>query len=149
MPDDTEQSLGQLFVNVCRLHHTKADQCVEQLGLYRGQAILLMILSEKDGITHSDIADRLRISPAAATRVIKRLEALNYLQRQPDPNDERISRVYIQEKGQFLIDEIHQAFLQLERGMFNDFSTKDKDFLRELLMRIQVNLQNSKLNPKE
>ncbi len=149
MPDDTEQSLGQLFVNVCRLHHTKADQCVEQLGLYRGQAILLMILSEKDGITHSDIADRLRISPAAATRVIKRLEALNYLQRQPDPNDERISRVYIQEKGQFLIDEIHQAFLQLERGMFNDFSTKDKDILRELLMRIQVNLQNSKLNPKE
>jgi DNA-binding MarR family transcriptional regulator len=149
MLDDADQSLGRLFVNVCRLHHTKADQCMEQFGLYRGQAILLMILSEKDGMTHSDIADRLKISPAAATRVIKRLEALNYLQRQPDLNDERISRVYLQEKGRILIDEIHRSFRNLERVMFNDFSTEDEDIFRDLLMRIQSNLQNGKLSSEK
>jgi hypothetical protein len=30
---------------------------MERIGLYRGQAILLMILSRHDGITHSEIAE--------------------------------------------------------------------------------------------
>jgi DNA-binding MarR family transcriptional regulator len=92
------------MVNVCRLHHKRADQSMDQVGLYRGQAFLLMILSQHDGMTHSEIAENLEISPAAATKVIKRMEQAGYLQRQADPADERISRVYLQDKGQFELD---------------------------------------------
>jgi hypothetical protein len=40
------QDLGRLMVNVCRLHHKRANQSMDQIGLYRGQAFLLMILSQ-------------------------------------------------------------------------------------------------------
>jgi DNA-binding MarR family transcriptional regulator len=74
------QELGRLLVSVCRLHHTRADQSMDQIGLYRSQAILLMTLSQRDGMMHSEIAEQLEISPAAATKVIKRMEQAQYLQ---------------------------------------------------------------------
>ena len=71
-----EIKIGPLMANIGRLHATRADRFMDRIGLFRGQAFLLMILSEQDGLTHSEIADKLEISPAAATKVIKRMEAL-------------------------------------------------------------------------
>jgi DNA-binding MarR family transcriptional regulator len=98
---------------------------MERIGLYRGQAILLMILSRHDGITHSEIAEKLRISPAAATKVIKRMEQAGYLQRQADPADERVSRIYLQDPGRALIAEIESVFGKLGRAMFEGVPERD------------------------
>ncbi len=85
--------LGRLFVGLARLHSTRADQVMDQIGLFRGQGMLLKFLSKFDGQTLSEIAEKLEISPAAVTKVTKRMEEQNYLKRQPDPKDERVSRV--------------------------------------------------------
>jgi len=134
------QELGRLLVSVCRLHHTRADQSMDKIGLYRGQAILLMILSEQDGMTHSEIAETLEISPAAATKVIKRMEQAHYVQRRADPADERVSRVYLQAHGHALIAEIRTAFGRLDRAMLDGLPEPDLDRLRDLLTRMQANL---------
>lgn len=136
-----DQDLGRLLVSVCRLHHTRADQSMDRLGLYRGQAFLLMTLSRQNGMTHSEIAEKLQISPAAVTKVIKRMEQARYLQRQADPADERVSRVYLQEKGRALIAEINTAFDKLDRVMFDELPAQDLERLYELLVRMQANLQ--------
>jgi len=136
------QDLGRLLVSVCRLHHTRADQSMDQLGLYRGQASLLMALARQNGMTHSEIAEKLEISPAAATKVIKRMEQAQYLQRQTDPADERVSRVYLRDKGRALITEITAAFGKLDRTMLDGLPAPDLEKLRELLTCMQVNLQH-------
>jgi DNA-binding MarR family transcriptional regulator len=135
------EDLGRLLVSVCRLHHTKADQSMDQIGLYRGQALLLMTLSQQDGMTHSEIAEKLGISPAAATKVIKRMEQAQYLQRRADPADERISRVYLLDKGRALIDEINAAFAKLDRTTFGGLPQPELERLLNLLKRMQANLQ--------
>ncbi len=81
--------LGRLIADIGRLQASRLDQMMDELGLYRGQAVLLIVLGEQDGLTHSEIAEALKISPAAATKVIKRLEELGYLQRRADPSDDR------------------------------------------------------------
>jgi DNA-binding MarR family transcriptional regulator len=133
--------LGRLLVSVCRLHHTRADQSVERIGLYRGQAILLMILAHHEGITHSEIAAKLEISAAAATKVIKRMEQAGYLARQPDPDDERVSRVYLCDKGRAVTAEIDAAFAEMDRAMFEGLPAAELERLRELLVQMQANLQ--------
>jgi len=115
---------------------------MERIGLYSGQAILLAILSQQDGMTHSEIAEKLEISPAAATKVIKRMEQAGYLQRQADPSDERISRVCLLEKGRTVRAEIHRAFGRLDRVMFEGLTEPELQLFRELLTRMQANLQN-------
>ena len=134
------QELGRLLVSVCRLHHTRADQSMDKIGLYRGQARLLMTLSEQDGLSHSEIAEKLEISAPAATKVIQRMEEAHYVQRQADPADERISRVYLQAQGHALIAEIRRTFGQLDQTMFDGLTDLDLERFRDLLTQMQANL---------
>jgi DNA-binding MarR family transcriptional regulator len=143
MDDNQEIPLGRLLGNLCRLQATRADQLMEQFGVYRGQGILLVILSHQDGLTHSEIAERLQISPSAATKVIKRLEDLKYLKRQPDLSDERISRVYLQPAGWAVIDKIHAAFKRINAVISAGISQQEQEQLRNLIGRIHANLEKA------
>jgi DNA-binding MarR family transcriptional regulator len=140
MHDLTDYSIGRLLFHVCRLRGTHAAQLMEQFGLFRGQARVLLILSHDNGIMHSHIAEKLAISPAATTKVIKRLETLEYLERRPDPDDERVSRVYLLPKGRELIDKIHQAFTQLDEVSFRGIPSEDLETFGRCLFQIQSNL---------
>lgn len=149
MSNHEKEMLGKLLVFVCRLHGTKADRFFEQLGLYRGQAFLLRVLSKKDGLTHSEIAEILEISPAAATKVIKRMEQSHFIVRKPDKKDERVSRVFIQEAGMAIVNRADDLFVQLNQIMFEGFSEEDLIKFHELLMLIKNNLIKSEPNSKK
>lgn len=140
MPNISYQELGRLLASVCRLHHTRANQSMDKIGLYRGQARLLMTLSQQDGLSHSEIAEKLGISAAAASKVIKRMEQAHYVQRQTDTADERVSRVHLQAQGHALIAEIRRTFGRLDATMLDGLSEPDLEQLRDLLTRMQANL---------
>jgi DNA-binding MarR family transcriptional regulator len=140
---ENSQELGRLLFILGRLHSTRADQYMDQIGLFRGQGMLLKFIARHDGLTHSEVAEKLRISPAAVTKVIKRLEELQYLRRQPDPKDERISRIFIQPEGLKKFEEINHCFHQLENSLFQGFSESELEELQKYLDRIHVNLQNN------
>lgn len=136
-----QERLGQLLMHVCRMRGKTADQLMEQSNIYRGQALLLLFISEHANLTHSEIAEKLNISPAAATKVIKRLENEGYLQRQSDERDERISRVVLKEKGRPIIEGIRDSFKRLDKKTFEGFSDEDLNQLRAYLDRILENLK--------
>jgi DNA-binding MarR family transcriptional regulator len=138
---EDQKELGKLFFSIGRLQSTRADQYLNQFGLFRGQGMLLKFLHHHDGLTHSEIAEKLEISPAAVTKVIKRLEEQNYLRRQPDPKDDRVSRVFIQPEGKKVEEEIHSIFHQLDDRMFQGFSEEELEILHGYLVRMQLNLQ--------
>ena len=143
-PTDLE-SLGRIFPCICRTHKKNADIMLERSGLHHGQAKLLMILAHENGKSHSEIATELRISPAAATKVIQRMEQNGYVLREADGVDERISRVFLQPKGLTLVKKIHATFQQLELIMFDGFNDEDIRALHALLVRVQDNLQQNLL----
>lgn len=136
------------MADIGRLQGSRLDRYFEKIGLYRGQAILLVILSEQDGLTHSEIAEKLCISPAAATKVIKRLEGLNYLQRRADPADERVSRVYLKEDGQAVIQEIRSIFRQVDEKLMAIFTPEEQELLARLLLRLVTYLQKQASEPE-
>jgi len=143
-----EVKFGLLLASIGRLHATLADRYLERIGLYRGQAMLLLILSHEEGLTHSEIAEKLEISPAAATKVIKRMEAMNYLQRRPDPGDERISRVYLLEEGRAIYQQIRSSFQQIDRILLEGFSPAERQQLVHLLLQVYSNLLNYSKDPE-
>lgn len=113
---------------------------MERIGLYRGQAILLLILSEQNGLTHSQIAEKLEVSPPVATKVIKRMEALNYVRRRPDPGDERVSRVFLEREGRAVMRQIKSALDQIDQVLVSNLSPKEQDQLIQLLLKIHESL---------
>ncbi len=137
---ENKEQLGKILFHIARLHATRADQFMDKIDLYRGQGMLIKFLSRHDGLTHSEIAEKLAISPAAATKVIKRLEEQDYLQRRPDPRDERISRVFILPAGVQVAEEIENIFMDLDKNTFQGFSDEELQQLHGFLKRMQENL---------
>jgi len=142
-----DMPLGRILANLGRTHAMRVDQRMDQIGLYRGQAILLLTLARQAErqapLTHSEIAEKLHISPAAASKVIKRMECLGYLQRTSDPDDERVSRVVLLEGGRAKLDDIFEVFQEVNGRMLQGISPEEQARLRDLMGRMLANLQET------
>ena len=72
---------------------------LDPLGLTYVQYLCLVALWEKDGMLVGELGDRLFLASNTLTPVIKRLEALGYVRRVRDDEDERQVRVQLTEKA--------------------------------------------------
>lgn len=134
------ESLDQLLAQVSRLHHARAHEHLEALGLYRGQPPLLRALWEQEGLSHTELAERLRVTPATMTRMLQRMERAGFLVRKPDAADERISRVYLTEAGRAVEAGVRQVVRKMEAECFAGLTTEERATLRALLLRVRDNL---------
>ncbi|SHF21110.1 transcriptional regulator [Microbulbifer donghaiensis] len=67
---------------------------LEKLGLTYPQYLMMLVLWEEDGITATELGQRLGQDKGALSPVIKRLEAQGLIDRRRDPTDER--RIHLQ-----------------------------------------------------
>lgn len=134
------QSMDFLLAQVSRLHHHRAHELLEGLGLYRGQPPVLFALREQDGLTHTELARRLEITPATITRMLQRMEKAGFVQRKPDETDQRVSRVYLAEAGRAIIADLQAVWDRMEMESFAGFSPDDLAVLRGMLVRLRENL---------
>lgn len=134
------ESPDLLLGQVCKLHFSRARTLLEELGLFRGQPPLLFALWEKEGLTHSELAGRLHVQPATITKMIKRMERAGFVERRPDAEDQRVSRVYLTEAGRNIRDAVEGALRQLEEQTLAGFSSEERALLNQFLLRIRNNL---------
>jgi len=138
---DQAETLDFILANICHLHHTRAHRLFEEVGLYRGQPPVLMALWEQEGLTQTELAEQLHITPATVTRMLQRMERTGFIQRQPDPLDQRISRVYLTEAGTAVQSQVEAMWKTMETETFGGLSGDEQEILRGYLLRIRKNLQ--------
>ena len=138
-PSESE-SLDQLLAQVCRLKHARVQTLLETLGLYEGQPSMLRTLWAKEGLTHTDLARRLRVQPATITKMIQRMQKAGFVERRPDPQDERVSRVYLTEAGRAVQTDVRGVWHTLEKDAFAQFTDEERALLRHYLLQIRDNL---------
>jgi DNA-binding MarR family transcriptional regulator len=108
--------------------------------VHQGQPPLLFALSREDGQTQSELAEKLRITPATVTVMLKRMEKNKLLQRRPDSKDQRKSRVFLTDKGRVTLEEVRKALRISETQCFDGFEEEEKVILLQYLQRMQANL---------
>jgi DNA-binding MarR family transcriptional regulator len=135
-----EESLGRLLVRVCRLQRGVMHAVWDELGLYRGQPFLLAVLWESEGITHSELAHRMHVSPATVTNMIKRMEKAGFVERRPDAADQRVSHVHLTDAGRAIRDRVDGQWQEIEARVFGSFSDDEQAMLRALLERLRQSL---------
>lgn len=137
------QTMDFLLAQVSRLHHARVHQLLEGLGLYRGQPHVLFCLWEQDGRTHSELAASACITPATMTKMIQRMEKAGFVQRRPDPADQRLSRVYLTEAGRAVQVQVEAIWQQMEREVFAGLTPDELPELRRFLQQIRSNLERA------
>ena len=134
------ESIDYLLAQICRLHHARAHALLEEIGLYRGQPPVLRALWEEEGRTHSELAARLYVQPATITKMIQRMERAGFVERREDPEDQRVSRVYLTEAGRAIREEVQQVWRVLEGETFEGFSLEERAVIRRFFCQIRDNL---------
>ena len=143
------EPLGKLLAGICRLNRGFMHSLWDELGLYRGQPFLLAVLWEHEGITHSELARRMHVSPATVTNMIKRMEKGGLLERRPDPDDQRVSHVYLTDAGRAIRERVDQRWRELETRVFGSFSEEEQEVLGALLERVRTELLHLHEGPAE
>jgi DNA-binding MarR family transcriptional regulator len=88
------------------------------------------------GARPSDLAARLRISKQALNYLLGELERLDYLERQPDPDDLRSKRVALSPRGTAAISVIREAVGEIETTWAQQLGPKRFAQLRKLLLEL-------------
>jgi len=134
-------SIGYLLAGVCKAHHAQARALLDEIGLYRGQQFVLCTLWQEEGMTHSELADHLHVHPATVTNALKRMERAGFLERRPDPEDQRVSRVYLTDAGREIRSEVERVWATLEERTLEGFNARERETLERLLERLYENLR--------
>ena len=129
-----------LLAQVSKLHHIRAVALLEKIGLYRGQPRVLHLLWEKEGLSHSAVAERLRLKPATVTKMIQRMEKAGFVERRRDTADERVSHVYLTETGRAVRGDVTRILKTLEDEALAGFDVEEKTLLRRFFTQIRDNL---------
>ncbi len=135
------EPMNGLLAQVCHLHHSRARQLFEALGLYRGQPPVLEALWEREGLTHTELAERLQITPATVTKMLQRMQKAGFVLRKPDARDLRVSRVYMTEAGRSAREAVEAIWQQSEDETFARFTPEERVLLRRFLLDIRENLR--------
>jgi MarR family transcriptional regulator, organic hydroperoxide resistance regulator len=130
----------ELLAQVSQAYRTLSDDFMEQIGMHRAQATLLCRLYRNEGMTQSEIADRLSVQGATVTSILQRLEEAGLIRRRRDPADNRLVRVYLTDAGRQKERAITEQFLQLEDAMFAGISDEERALARRLLQQILRNM---------
>jgi DNA-binding MarR family transcriptional regulator len=139
-PLSEHQLLDVLLAQVSRLHHHRAHELLDKIGMYRGQPHVIDLLHEQDGLTHTELAEQLEVTPATVTKMIQRMEKAGFLRRKPDPDDQRVSRVYLTKAGRAVRLKLQAFQQQMDRDSFRGFSEEERTVLRGFLQRLRENL---------
>ncbi|HOT92833.1 MAG TPA: MarR family winged helix-turn-helix transcriptional regulator [Anaerolineae bacterium] len=139
-PTEGSESLDFLLAQVCKVHRARIHTLFEELGLYHGQPPLLFALWDQDGQTHRELAGRLHIRAATITKMVQRMEKAGFVECRTDPNDQRVSRVYLTDHGRNVRDDVNQVFQRLEDETFAGFTPEECALLRHFLVRMRDSL---------
>lgn len=139
-------SLYHIFGEIIRLHYHRSHNLLDKLGIYPGQPPMLLSLYHKDGQSQKELAEKIKIKPATITVMLGRMEKSELVTRRQDTEDQRISRVYLTEKGKKVCEELKQVFFTLGGECFSNFTDDEKESLRKLLMKMRDNLVEASEN---
>ncbi|MHC2300323.1 DNA-binding MarR family transcriptional regulator [Rhizobium mongolense USDA 1844] len=142
--DQTEYTLVDLspaLTQAARSMRTVLSRSLLESGLYAGQDGVILSLAETDGMTAGGLAQKLGVKAPTMTRTIGRMEAQGFLERKPDAEDARLTKVYLTELGRGSVKAIEMAASACDRTATLDFSEKEIRNLVRLLKAIDNNLQ--------
>jgi DNA-binding MarR family transcriptional regulator len=138
------QTISYLLAQICKAHRVCAGDALTEVGLYPGQEFFLNQLWDQDGLTLSQLAQNMEVQPATITKMLARLERAGMVEKRPDPDDNRVSRVYLTARSRELQQAIGCAWDSLEERTVADLSVEERLLLGRLLLQVYTNLTEAR-----
>ena len=129
------------FGRLIRMYYSRIQSQLAEVGLYRGQPPILMLLYKNDGMSQKEMARALNLSPATMTVTLKRMEKAGLVLREMDEHDQRILRVHLSEKGREMCETGESRIGVVTAELLEGFTLEEQQKLNEYLGRIARNME--------
>lgn len=113
-----------------------------ELQVHPGQIPVFRILSEHEGFSQREIAEELKIKPPTVNVSIQRMEKSGFVYRKPDVQDQRVTRVYLTEKGRQVDEKLKKIMDDNEEVITRGFSESELCLLKRMLREMTENLEH-------
>src|SRR5215467_1289976 len=125
---------------ICRAQRTQMSNALAEIGLYAGQEMFLWQLWRQDGLTQSQMVERMCVQPPTVSKMLDRLEKAGLVERRPDSEDIRISRVYLTEQGHRNQRAVRDIWTSIEQRLIEGLTLEERIVLRRLLLQVHENV---------
>lgn len=112
------------------------DTVKRETGLIRGEYLLLLCLSHQPILTAQDVARMTRRPRNTISRAVHRMLDEGYIDRAPDPEDGRQSKLTITEKGREMQTQIEQILSEREEEVVAPLSVEEHASLDAILQKL-------------
>ena len=138
--ENVERNFGFLVHDIARLMRMNYDRRVKRLGLTRSQWWVINNLYRNDGLTQTELAETLDIERASLGRLLDRLEANGWVQREPCRRDRRVKRVRLASEVGPVMREMRAIAAGLRRDAMSGFTPEEQETFVDVLLAIKANL---------
>ena len=124
----------------------RAQKMFVKYGQNKSQAGILFMLHHEEAVSQKplsqkELAKKLNVTAPSITSAIQKMEKAGFIKRQPDEKDQRIMRLYLDEKGKACIEHVKEVAMQMDEIMFRGISQEEKLLLRRIMIQIFDNLK--------
>lgn len=141
--EEKERSTQRLFMDLSHLIFQKNYAMLQELETYPGQMAFFKLLAEEGGLSQRKIAERLNITPPSVAVSIKRMEKSGMVERRPDEKDQRITRIYLTEKGVQVNRKMKELLKKNEEELFRGFEESEICLLRRFFQHMIKNVRET------
>ncbi|HEV7809324.1 MAG TPA: MarR family winged helix-turn-helix transcriptional regulator [Candidatus Limnocylindrales bacterium] len=141
-----EDSLGYLLNRTARQIAHELGERIRPAGVAIGQWPVLVFLWARDGLTQAELSRAVAIEPPTMVRTIDRMVRDGLVTRAPDPDDGRLSRIYLTERARSLRDELVPLAAALNGEILSGLTATEARTLRRLLTKLAANGGSAPLN---
>lgn len=140
MPHATRENLGYLLAKASQRWNERLEEGFAETGFPEVKASygsVLIPLFEEDGLRIGEIARRTRLSKQTMTTMVRLCERDGLVERRPDPDDGRATRVHLTAKAKRFEPRADDVLAALEREVGSLLGRRERDLLRRSLADLQ------------
>jgi DNA-binding MarR family transcriptional regulator len=130
------ESLGYLVNRAARSMAHQLAQELRPAGIGIGQWAVLLFLWARDGMSQAELSRVVAIEPPTMVRTVDRMVRDGLVRRVPDPDDGRLTRIYLTERGRSLRDELIPKAIAVNEATLGHLTPAEARTLRRLLGKL-------------
>ena len=141
---ETVTYLGHSFKKLHFLMEHAINQRLVELDLTTAQGHAIGYLRRaKEPPCARDIETAFGLSHATVSGILSRMESKGFIEQRPDPQDRRVKRIFLLDRGLSCSQRIWQHIEESERTLTTGFSEEELEQFRSYLSRAISNLEQS------
>ena len=137
------ESLTFLLRMIGQAQRNQMSDALAEIGLYAGQEAFLWHLWRQEGLTQSQLGERMCVQPPTISKMVDRLEKAGLVERRPDVENNHLSRVYLTEQGHARQHDVRAIWMSMEQRLTQGLSIEERIVLRRLLLQVHENLASN------